>query len=77
MNGHGRFWKGEREGGAGVEGKVGQRWDGRGCVTHKFLFQAKCGIVKGAYSRLLPVHRHDMAIVTRQRVPDSEKGKDR
>lgn len=58
--------------GAGVEGKVGQRWDGRGRITHGFLLlQVECGDVEGARPRLFPIHRHHAPIVTGQSVPDS------
>lgn len=67
------IWGG-REGGKGAdgsEGKVGQRWDGRGGVTHRFLLQVECGDVEGARPRLCPVHRHRPTIVTGQGLPDS------
>lgn len=57
----------------GLEGKVGQRCDGRGCVTHEFLLQAQRWNMEGARSGLFPIHRHHTSIVTRQSVPDSEE----
>lgn len=61
----------------GEAGKVGQRWDGRGESTHRFLIQVECVDVEGARSRLFPVHRHHLPIVSGQHVPDPVEERDK
>ena len=70
MNGK-EIWAGRERGGVRAEGKMGQRRDGRGRATHRFVLQVYCGDVEGARPRLFPIHRHHVPVVTGQSPPDS------